>query len=226
MRRNRAVESGHDRLELATEAGYPKISVGSVLAGVLVSYGAFAILAAVGGGILSAVGVDVRAFSDNDWRELGAPSGAVVALVLFLSYLYGGYVAGRMARRAGAVNGALVFGMGILVAAGVGAAIGSQTGVDGLVDNLRSIGVPTSSEQIRAVGTIAGLAALVAMLLGSILGGIMGERWHGKLLARALDPSVGGSVEETVIREDPEPTVEVRSDGHHDLSPETTRTMH
>jgi len=195
MRRNRVVENRHDRMELASEAGYSKVSLGSVLAGVLVSYGAFAVLAAVGGAILSAFGVDVQAFSDNDWRELGVASGAAIALVLFLSYLYGGYVAGRMARRAGAANGLGVFVLGILIAGGVGAAIGSQTGVDGLVDNLRSIGVPTSGDQFRSFGTAAGLGALLAMLLGSVLGGINGERWHGKLLTRALDPTVGASAE-------------------------------
>jgi hypothetical protein len=42
-----------------------------------------------------------------------------------------------------------------------------------------------------STGAIAGIAALVIMLIGSMLGGISGERWHGKLVARALDPSIG-----------------------------------
>ena len=29
------------------------------------------------------------------------------------------------------------------------------------------------------------------MLLGAVAGGFLGERWHGKLVRRALDPSVG-----------------------------------
>ena len=29
------------------------------------------------------------------------------------------------------------------------------------------------------------------MVLGSILGGMSGERWHSKLLVRALDPAIG-----------------------------------
>src|SRR5687767_6388325 len=107
MRRSRVVESGRDRMELATEAGYPKVSLGSVLAGVLVAYGAFAVIAAAASGILTAAGVDIDSLSTNDWREYGLLSGAVAAVSLFLSYVFGGYVAGRMARRAGTLNGAL-----------------------------------------------------------------------------------------------------------------------
>jgi hypothetical protein len=207
MRRTRAVESRRDRMELATEAGYPKVSLGSVLAGVLVAYGAFAIIAAIAGGVLNAMGVDTESLSTNDWREYGIVSGAAAAVSLFLSYLFGGYVAGRMARRAGALNGALVFLFGILLVAGVAAAIGSQADGDAVMSNLRSMGVPTSGDEYAAIGTFAGLGAIVAMLVGSVLGGISGERWHGKLMARALDPTVGP--------EHTDEATEVRGAGRH-----------
>jgi hypothetical protein len=238
-------------MELATDAGYPKVSLGSVLAGVLVAYGAFAVIAAIAGGILTAFGMDVHSLSSNDWREYGVASGAAAALSLFLSYLFGGYVAGRMARRAGALNGALVFLFSLLLVAGVAAAIGTQAGSDAVMSNLRSMGVPTSGSEYAALGTFAGLAAIIAMLLGSVLGGVQGERWHGKLLTRALDPSVGP--EHAVVHDDDGDRVtEVRSSGRHfattsddidrgdadvdvrdtsttlddDLSPERTRTLH
>lgn len=214
-------------MELATEAGYPKVSLGSVLAGVLVAYGAFAIIAAIAGGVLSAMGVDIGALSSNDWREFGIVSGAVAALSLFLSYLFGGYVAGRMARRAGALNGALVFLFGILLVAGVGTAIGTQADGDAVLSNLRSMGVPTSGEEYAAIGTFAGLGAIVAMLAGAILGGISGERWHGKLVARALDPTVGPAHDDAVATadDDTDRTTEVRSTGRHFLTNDNdTRT--
>jgi hypothetical protein len=199
MRRQRIVENRRDRMEMASDAGYSRVSFVSVLAGVLVAYGAFAIIAGITGAVLNAMGVDTRALSDNDWRQLGIGTGVALGVSLFLSYLFGGYVAGRMARRAGALNGVLVFALGILLAVGVGAAIGSQADAQAIRDNLRSIGVPTSGSEYSAIGTIAGLGALAAMLLGSIFGGMLGERWHGKLLTRALDPSVGDT-ERTVVR--------------------------
>ncbi|HUP87055.1 MAG TPA: YrzE family protein [Acidimicrobiales bacterium] len=244
------MESGRDRMELATEAGYPKVSLASVLAGVLVAYGAFAIIAAIAGGVLNALGVDTQTLSSNDWRQYGIVTGAVAAVSLFFSYLFGGYVAGRMARRGGALNGALVFLFGILLVAGIAAAIGSQADGDAVLSNLRSMGVPTSGDEYAAIGTFAGLGAIVAMLLGSLLGGVTGERWHGKLVSRALDPAVGPSHDDEVLLSDDERTAEVRGRGHHfattaddvqrrvvdvsdrsttldaDLSPEHTRTMH
>ena len=227
MRRTRAVESRRDRMELATEAGYPKVSLGSVLAGVLVAYGAFAIVAAIAGGVLNAMGVDTDSLSTNDWREYGIVSGAVAAISLFFSYLFGGCVAGRMARRAGALNGALVFLFGILLVAGVAAAIGSQADGDAVLSNLRSMGVPTSGDEYAAIGTFAGLGAIVAMLVGSILGGISGERWHGKLVARALDPTIGPEHEDRIIDRDgdrDDRTTEVRSTGRHFANDNDTTT--
>ena len=218
LRRSKIVESGRDRMELATDAGFPKVSLGSVLAGVLVAYGAFAVIAAIAGGVLTALGVDMQSLSDNDWREYGMASAAVAAFCLFLSYLFGGYVAGRMARRAGALNGALVFVFGILLVAGVAAAVGTQAGSDTVMSNLRSMGVPTSGSEYAALGTFAGLAAIVAMLLGSVLGGVQGERWHGKLLTRAMDPSVGPEPVVTDGDRDgdsPRAATEVRSGGRH-----------
>lgn len=219
MRRQRTVENRRDRMELATEAGYPKVSFVSVLAGVLVAYGAFAIIAGITGAVLNGLGVDTDALSDNDWRQLGIGTGIAVAASLFLSYLFGGYVAGRMARRGGAMNGLLVFVLGILLAVGVGAAIGTQADGDALLGNLRSIGVPTTGEEYSAIGTVAGLGALAAMLIGAILGGIAGERWHGKLLARALDPTVGPdhSDDDPTDAADRTDRTEVRSNGRHFL---------
>lgn len=214
MVKTRVVENRKDRIELAHEAGFSKLSLGSVLAGVLVAYGAFAILAAIAGGVLNAFGVETETLSDNDWRQFGIATGIAAAVSLLLSYLFGGYVAGRMARRAGALNGLLVFVLSILLAAGVGAAIGSQADGDAITSNFRSIGVPTSGDEYMAIGTWAGIGSVLAMLLGSVLGGVFGERWHGKLLTRALDPSFGPLHERDGDR-DRDRASEVSSSGLH-----------
>jgi hypothetical protein len=181
-------------MALAHDAGFGKLSFTSALAGMLCAFGCFAVLAAIAGIVLRVTGVESTEDISGDWRDVGVGTGIALAIVLFLSYLFGGYVAGRMARRAGALNGLLAFVLGVLVVAGIGAAVGTQTDTDTMMSNLRSIGVPTSGEEWAAIGSIAGAVALACMLLGSILGGMLGERWHGKLLTRALDPSYGGEV--------------------------------
>ena len=192
MRRNGAIETGRDRSELARDAGFGRFSVLSVLAGTLAAYGTFALLLPLVTAVARALGVD-EGISTNDWRRLGTGAGVAVALTLFPAYLFGGYTAGRMARRQGLLHGLFVFLASILAATAVGALVGALTDLDGdqLLANLRNLGVPTATDEWRRVATVAGLASLGAMFLGSLLGGWRGEGWHGRLLRRALDPDVG-----------------------------------
>jgi hypothetical protein len=111
--------------------------------------------------------------------------------MLLVSYLFGGYVAGRMARRAGALNGLAVAILGLVIAAGVAALVRWSTDTESIVTSLRSLGVPTTADEYGQAFTVAGIASLAAVLIGAVLGGSWGERWHGKLLARAVDPTIG-----------------------------------
>ena len=184
------VETRGDRAALAHHAGMGRISLVSVLAGVLVAYGAFAVLLAITAAVAESVGIDTD-LSANEWRGLGAAGGAIVAGVLLVCYLFGGYVAGRMARRAGATNGLMVFVLGVLVAVAVTGLVNVFTDGDDILRNLRNVGIPTSGEEWGDVLTVAGLGSLLAMIVGSVVGGSLGERWHAKLVARATDPDVG-----------------------------------
>jgi membrane protease YdiL (CAAX protease family) len=190
----RRVETRGDRRALARDAGLRQISGISIVAGTLSAYGAVAVLLAIAGGIAAAVnsGTD---FSNVSWTQLKTGTGILVAVILLLSYLFGGYVAGRMARRSGVANGIGVFVLGIVVALVVGIWVKQAGGGSNLTDALRNIGAPTTWHEWSDVGTVAGIAALAAMLVGSILGGSLGDRWHSKLVARALDPTIGPEAE-------------------------------
>jgi hypothetical protein len=182
-------ETGRERRELAADAGYGGFSFTSVLAGVLVAYGAFAILLGLAAAIVGATGGDTDL--STDWEQLGTAGGLVVAGLLFLSYLFGGYVAGRMARRNGLAHGLGVLVLGVVIVGVVAALVRSSDGTGTIADNLRSLGVPTTADEYGQAGTVAGIASLVALALGSLLGGVLGERWHARLFARAADPTVG-----------------------------------
>jgi hypothetical protein len=193
MSKRVVVESGRDRRALVADAGWSQVSLGSVLAGILVAYGAFALLAGIAAGILDATSADtdIRA----RWDDLGVAAGLVVAGLLFLSYLFGGYVAGRMARRAGLLHGLAVFVLGVIVVAAVAVAVRALADTDTVVESLRDLGLPTTGDEWADIGTVAGLASLAGALLGALLGGLLGERWHAKLLSRAVDPDVGAAAE-------------------------------
>jgi MFS family permease len=110
------IETGRDRAALTRQAGIGKLSFISVLAGVLVAYGAFAVLAALAGVAAAAIGLNTD-LSANNWAELGVGSAIAAAVVLLLAYLFGGYVAGRMARRAGLLHGLGVFILALVIVA-------------------------------------------------------------------------------------------------------------
>jgi hypothetical protein len=186
-------ETPRDRLAWAKRAGAGRVSAVAVIAGVLVSYGAFAVLVGAATAVVAALGIDAD-LTDREWRNAGNGVGIIAGIVLFLAYLFGGYVSGRMARRAGLINGLFVFIGGLVVAAAtvgiVQAAGESGEAMDRLRESLANFGVPTSGSQWGAVGTVAGIAALTGMLLGAVLGGVLGERWHAKMARAALDTEV------------------------------------
>jgi hypothetical protein len=171
-------ESPRDHKRLARQAGLGRLSFISVLAGVLVAYGAFVVLAAVVGAVAVAIGLDTE-LAGNDWASLGRGSAVTVTVVAFVAYLFGGYVAGRMARRAGLVNGLAVFVLALVLVVVVGAIVASQA--DAIQANLRSLGLPVTGTEWARIGTVAGIGTLVGMLVGAGIGGMVGERWHGEL---------------------------------------------
>jgi hypothetical protein len=184
------IEGRRDRLALAEDAGLGRVSGTSVLAGILVAYGAFAVVAGLTAAVLRALNLNVDV-SGEDLRQAGTAGGIVLGAVLFVSWFFGGYVAGRMARRAGTTQGLLVFVFGVFIAIAAATVVEASGATGDVVRGLRNLGVPTSADQWRQIGTVAGIASLAGMFLGAVLGGTMGERWHTKLVHRALDPGVG-----------------------------------
>jgi uncharacterized membrane protein len=190
MSASNPIETRRDRAALTREAGIGKFSLISVLAGVLVAYGAFAVLAALAGAVAAVIGLDTD-LSANNWAELGIGSAIVAAVVLLLAYLFGGYVAGRMARRAGLLHGVGVFVLALVLVALIAVIAATQTDTSVIRGNLRSLGIPTTGAEWGEVGTLAGIGSLAAMLVGAVLGGLLGERWHTKLTRRAASPDYG-----------------------------------
>ena len=186
----RTVERASDRKELVREAGMGETSAISVLAGTMVAVGTVGVLLALAAGVGDAVNIDTTDLNGDNWENAGFGSAIVFGVALFAAYWFGGYVAGRMARRAGLRHGLLVFVLGLIVAGLVALLAEAMGDTQSVVDDLRSQGVPTDGDSWSGVGIAAGLAALAGMVLGSILGGMQGERWHGRLVTRAADPTV------------------------------------
>jgi hypothetical protein len=185
------------------DAGWSTTSGVSVVAGTFVAFGAVALIAAAAGALGSTLGIDTDGISTDEWRQAGIAGAAVAALVLFASFFFGGYTAGRMSRRAGARHGVLVFLLSVVLMAGIGVAAWGASDTpttDDVTESIDDTGVPTDSDTWSDIGIGAGIAAIAAMLIGSIAGGIRGDRWHGRL-AEAVATGRTPHVDEHEVRE-------------------------
>lgn len=165
MRTARATETSRDRKALVADAGYPSLSLFSAFAGALSAVGALTVAAGVAAALARARGRDVEL--PPSWQVVDLYEAMVVVAGLLVAFLVGGYVAGRMARRSGVLHGLAVAVLG--VAAGAGAYVAAD---------------------ITAPAT-AVVSALGAVAAGALIGAVSGERWHARLLARAMDPDIG-----------------------------------
>jgi hypothetical protein len=186
---------GRERLELVREAGWNRVSWVSVVAGVLVAVGTFVLCIGVAAAVLQPIGITAQSLSDNDWERLGLAVGLAAAIGLLGAFGFGGYVAGRMARRAGLRHGVRVFVVGLVMLSVAAAIAQFEGGLSAIRDQVESLGAPTGDSTWTGVATISGAVALAGMLLGSLLGGMHGERWHQRLVTRALDPNIGPDAE-------------------------------
>jgi MFS family permease len=121
---------------------------------------------------------------------IGIAGGIVMLVVLFLAYLAGGYVAGRMARFDGVRQGIAVWIIGLLVVlalAVAGLVFGSEYNVLQRLDLPR---IPIDEGTATTGGIIALVAVLLVTLLGAILGGKLGDRFHRKVDRAGFDATV------------------------------------
>jgi hypothetical protein len=113
---------------------------------------------------------------------------AVVGVLIFLTYFFGGYVAGRLARFDGGRNGAMVLAWTFIVALilALVALVFAGFLPDLAANSIRNLAQGTAS----AVGTLAGaglagivvgVAALLLALLGGFFGGRLGSRYHAEI---------------------------------------------
>jgi hypothetical protein len=161
------------------------LSLWSILTGVLVAFGVMFLLSAIAGAVIVNTGLEDE-ISAGTVAEVGVGAIIAIAIAQFLSYLWGGYTAGRMARGSGFLNGLLVPITALVIAAitaGITYALGETTSLGLPFAENR---LPTNNDALIDLGIAGGIATLAAMLLGGLLGGILGARWHTKLERRAL----------------------------------------
>lgn len=145
-------------------------------------------LSLVVGSVLVPLGIS----PDLAGAELGAAAitGLVlVGILVFLTYFFGGYVAGRLARFDGGRNGAMLLlwtGVTVLVLALVNAVLSDflPAGVSEVIGNLAQnieLSAIGGLSELGVVGVLIFAGALLVALLGGFLGGRLGSRYHAEI---------------------------------------------
>lgn len=162
-------------------------SLGGAATGLIVAVASSSALTLWGAALLGAQQFDVNEAlrGDFSWSGAGVAIGFVAAV--FVSFLWGGYAAGRMGVDSGAINGLLVAGLTVVLLAGtVFVLIG--------VADLDSFDLPFDIGSIPLDGnfTAPGLGILAAIVLaifgGAMWGGVNGSRWHLKVEDEVEEP--------------------------------------
>lgn len=165
--------------------------------GWLVAIGLAAILVAMVVGAGVAVGLtEIDAGAREQAEQLTLGGGAVLVAILALSYLAGGYVAGRMARFDGWRQGLGVWIVALVMTAALGLTAWIAGGNVSPLESLDLPRIPVDEDgELTSGGAIALGIVAVAMLGAAVAGGIGGERFH-----RAVDEA-GAEYETTPDRD-------------------------
>jgi hypothetical protein len=157
------------------------VSGGAILTGVVVAFGAMFLLSAIIGGILTALGVAETEITRGEAVDAGIGAGMAFVVAQFLSYLWGGYTAGRMGRGAGVANGILVPVTAIVLALLTGLIVAGLGATANLNLPFTENRLPVENDYLVSWGIGIAVASFIAMFIGAAVGGAMGARWHTKL---------------------------------------------
>lgn len=138
--------------------------------------------------LLTAAGSAVALTATNSTKDLvhsaatvGVAGGILLFVAMLVAYYAGGYVAGRMARFDGGIQGFGVWIIGLIITAILGAA-GAAFGANyNLLQQVHLPSIPVSAGSFTTGGIITALAILLGTLLAAIAGGKMGTRYHRKI---------------------------------------------
>ena len=177
-----------DRREVVSRQkdAFGGMKFGSCFFGWLTASGTAVLLAALVTGIGAALGltrdVDVTNPTPAQTESISFVGGIVLLAIIFVAYLAGGYVAGRMARFNGLKQGLGVWLWAVILAILVAVAgwlAGAQFDVFAQVNSFPRI--PVNEGTLTTEGIIVAIGVVAASLVGALLGGLAGMRYHRRV---------------------------------------------
>lgn len=120
---------------------------------------------------------------DGNLQELEILTVLIAGLVVLASGFVGGWVAGRMARFDGAING-IASAIWLVALVAIFAALGAWFGAE--YNAFQLAGMPDwfsqiTGDDVTAMAVVGALVAIAALMAGAALGGNVGEMYHRKV---------------------------------------------
>jgi hypothetical protein len=177
-----------DRREVVSRQkdAFGGMKLGSCFFGWLTASGTAVLLAALVTGVGAALGlsrnVQEAGTSPAQTESVGFVGGILLLAIIFVSYLAGGYVAGRMARFNGLKQGLGVWLWAVIIAIIAGLAgwlVGARFDILAQVNSLPRL--PLSEGTLTTGGIIIAIGLVVVSLAGALLGGLAGMRYHRRV---------------------------------------------
>jgi hypothetical protein len=177
-----------DRREVVSreQDAFGGMKFGSCFFGWLTASGTAVLLAALVTGIGAALGlsrnVQEAGTSPAQTESVGFVGGILLLAIIFVSYLAGGYVAGRMARFNGLKQGLGVWLWAVIIAilaGGAGWLVGARFDLLAQVNSLPRL--PLSEGTLTTGGIILAIGVVAVSLIGALLGGLAGMRYHRRV---------------------------------------------
>ncbi len=120
---------------------------------------------------------------DGNLQELELVAVLIAGLVVLASGFVGGWVAGRMARFDGVING-IASAVWLVALAAIFAALGAWVGAE--YNAFQLAGMPDwfsqiTGDEVTAMAVVGALVAIAALMVGAAFGGNVGEMYHRKV---------------------------------------------
>jgi hypothetical protein len=177
-----------DRREVVSREkdAFGGMKFGSCFFGWLTASGTAVLLAALVTGVGAALGlsqdVEAAGTSPAQTESVGLVGGIVLLAIIFVSYLAGGYVAGRMARFNGLKQGLGVWLWAVIIAILVGLAGWlADARFDVLARTNTFPRLPLNEGTLTTGGILVAIGVVAASLVGALLGGLAGMRYHRRV---------------------------------------------
>ena len=183
-----------DEVVAAEKDRFGGMKFGSAFFGWLTAIGLTVLLTALASAIGTAVAAntDPAGITPETLRTVGIIGSIALAIILFIAYFAGGYVAGRMARFDGVKQGIAVWLWAVLVAivlAILAAVAGNQFNVLSTLNTFPRL--PVGEGTMATGGIIALLLAALIALIAAVLGGKAGMKFHRKVDQVGVDHEAG-----------------------------------